>query len=337
MIIEINRFRISDMKRNDAKMIYDIPSYNKIFPYMMRRRCDALVYHTYELDVTKTVEYIRAYNATKPELRLKFFYVFCAALMRTFVMRPELNRFIASYRYWQRDELSMNFVVKENFTDEAAETSNPLFFKPEMTLMEYAKIIDDYITEGRKHNDEDNFTDKAIKFFMHFPVWFIALVIKIARLLDKRGNAPAALREADGLHTSVFVANLGSIGIVGGSPHHHLYEWGTTSVFVTMGMLERKREFDDNGKVISTKETIQIGCTVDERISSGFYFIKSMGYLQDLLNNPAELEKVPDIPPGPLTKKEYKAKLKAEKKAKKEALAKKIAEAKESEQSSKTE
>lgn len=304
------------MKRNDAKMVYDIPTFNRIFPFLMKRRCDALVYHTCEFDVTKTVEYIRAYNAKKPEFRLKFFYVFCAALMRTIAMRPELNRFIASYRYWQRDELSMNFVVKESFTDDAPETSNPLVFNPYMTLMEYAKVIDDYINKSRNLSEEDNFTDETIRFFMHFPVWIISLVVRLAHLLDRRGKAPSLLREADGLHTSVFVSNLGSIGIIGGSPQHHLYEWGTTSLFVTLGGLERKREFDEDGKVISSKETIKVGCTVDERITSGFYFVKSMIYFQELLNNPQLLEEIPELPPPTPTRRQYNAKRRAERKTK---------------------
>lgn len=306
------------MRRNDAKLVYDIPLYNKIFPYMMKRRCDALVYHKLQMDVTKTLDYIRKYNATKPEFRLKFFYVFCAALMRTFAMRPELNRFIARYHYWQRNELSMNFVVKEKFTEEAPETSSPLIFRPDMTLFEYAKVIDQYINDARNVSEQSNFTDDTIGLLMHFPTWLIALAVKILGSMDRRGFAPGFLKEADGLHTSVFVSNLGSIGIEGGSPMHHLYEWGTTSVFVTIGALDRKREFDDDGKVIACKETVEIGATVDERITSGFYFVKSMHYLQYLLDHPEELEKVPELPPAPLTKKEYKQKLKEQQKLMKE-------------------
>lgn len=305
------------MRRNDAKLVYDVPLYNRIFPYLMKRRSDALVYHTLQLDVTKTLEYIRAYNATKPEFRLKFFYVFCAALMRMFAMRPELNRFIARYHYWQRDELSMNFVVKEKLTEEAPETSNPLIFKPEMTLFEYARIIDSYINDSRNVSEQGNSTDDTIGLLMHFPTWLIALAVKVLGSMDRWGKAPRFLKEADGLHTSVFVSNLGSIGITGGSPHHHLYEWGTTSVFITIGQLERQREFDADGKVTSCKETVEIGATVDERITSGFYFIKSIHYLQYLLNNPEELEKVPDLPKPTLTKKEYKAMLREQKRQKK--------------------
>ena len=311
------------MKRNDARQCYDIPLYNRIYPFLLKRRSDSLVYHTFNLDVTETVKYIRAYNATKPELRLKFFYVFCAAFMRMIVLRPELNRFIASNRYWQRNELSMNFVVKEDFTDEAPETSNPLVFKPEMTLFEYAKIIDDYINNARNVSENSNFTDDTIAAFTRFPTWVVAGCARFLGMLDKCGKAPSFLRDADGLHTSVFISNLGSIGITGGSPHHHLYEWGTTSLFITLGAMERKREFDDDGKVISSREYVQIGATVDERITSGFYFIKSLKLLQDLMNNPQELEKVPEIPRDTITKKEYKAKLREA--AKQRKLAKKQA------------
>jgi len=316
------------MRRNDARLCYDVPTYNQIFPFLMRRRSDSLVFHTMTLDVTECAKYIRAYNATKPELRLKFFYVFCAAVMRIFVLRPELNRFIAKNRYWQRNELSMNFVVKENFTDDSPETSNPLRFKPEMTLFEYAKIIDDYINGARRVSQDSNFTDDTIDLFLHFPTWLVSLAIRFLGFLDRHGRCPQFVRDADGLHTSVFIANLGSIGIEGGSPHHHLYEWGTTSMFITLGRMERTREFDDNGKVVSTRETIQIGFTVDERVTSGFYFIKSMAMLQDFMDDPSLLEKVPEIPRDTMTKAEFKAfrkeqkkklKIKAEKEAKKEA------------------
>lgn len=304
------------MKRNDAKLVYDIPVYNKIFPYMMRRRCDALVFHSLEIDVTKTVEYIKRYNSKYPEIRLKFFYVFCAALMRTFAMRPELNRFIERYHYWQRNELSMNFVVKESFSDESPETSNPLVFKPDMVLDDYVRVIDSYV-ESAKHTSENaTYTDQMIGLFMHFPSWLIAFAVRVLGLLDKKGKAPSFLREADGLHTSVFVSNLGSIGITGSSPHHHLYEWGTTSVFVTLGSMERRREFDDEGNIISSKDVVKVGLTVDERITSGFYFVKSIGYFKHLLENPEELEKVPELPPPVLTRRQYKQKIKESKNAK---------------------
>ena len=59
------------MKRNDALPVYDIPLFNKIFPFMLRRRCDSLVYYSCNVDVTETINYVREYNSHKPEVRMK--------------------------------------------------------------------------------------------------------------------------------------------------------------------------------------------------------------------------------------------------------------------------
>ena len=304
------------MKRKDAYQVFDIPEYKKIFPFVMDKRNESVVYHEFELDFTNTVRFIRQYNKDKPDTKMKIFYVFATALLRTFALRPEMNRFIMARRYWERKDLTLNFVVKESFEDNARETSNPINFEPDMTLPEFGKIMDDYIEESRKPLVGENSTDRAVSFFLNFPYWLLGFIVKIIKFLDHRGMTPLALNEADGLHSSVFISNLGSIGILGGSPHHHVYEWGSTSVFITMGSLQRHREFDDNGKLISSKETVKIGVSLDERIADGLYFVKSMFLLQDFIEHPEKLMVKPEnLPPKPITKKEYKKKKKADQKA----------------------
>lgn len=306
------------MKRKDAYQVFDLPSYKKVFPFVMDKRNESIVFHEFEMDFTNTIKFIRKYNKEKPDVKMKIFYVFSTALMRTFALRPELNRFIAARRFWERKDLTMNFVVKESFEDNSRETSNPILFRPDMTLTEFAKVMDEYIEESRKPMEKGNPTEKAVDFFFRFPYWFITFLVKIIKYLDKRGKAPLMLNEADGLHASVFVSNLGSIGILGGSPHHHVYEWGSTSVFITMGSLQRHREFNDDGKLISSKETVRIGVSLDERIADGLYFVKSMFLMQDFMEHPEKLMERPDeLPPRPLTKKEWKKKLKLEKKQEK--------------------
>lgn len=300
-------------KRNDAVRIYDIPPYKQVFPFIMPKRSESLVFQSMVIDLTKTVEFIKTHSA--PDGRTyRVFEVFIAAVLRTIALRPELNRFLANNKYWQRNELSVNFVVKEDYTDDAPEHSMPLYFTEDMTLPEIADIINRAIIEQR-HPDNSNTTDDLIRFFLHFPQWFIKLLVVILSFLDKHGKAPKALREADGLHTSIFISNMGSIGLGGGSPHHHLYEWGTTSLFVTMGIMRRTRKKVGNSTVIT--DAMEVGFTVDERITDGFYFTKSIKIMQDLLNDPALLLERPTLPPRPLTKKEYKAKLKQEKRKRK--------------------
>ncbi len=295
-------------RRNDAVKVYEVPAYKQMFPYVMPKRCDSLVYQNMVLDLTNAVAFIKK-NKRSDGANYRIFELFIAALMRTITLRPELNRFVANYQYWQRNELSVNFIVKEDYTDDAPEHSMPLYFSPEMTLPEMSKIIDDAIIAQRKPANE-NFTDKAILFFMKFPKPLIRLIVGFAGLLDRHGKAPKALRDADGLHTTIFISNMGSIGLGGGSPHHHIYEWGTTSLFATMGILRRVRK-TVNGVTTHT-DTMEVGFTVDERITDGFYFTKSIKLFQDLLNDPALLMARPILPPPPLTKKEYRKKLKAQ-------------------------
>ena len=297
-------------KRNDAVRVYEVPTYKQMFPYIMPKRCDSQVFQNMVLDLTNAVAFIKQ-NKRSDGSSYRIFELFIAAMMRTITLRPELNRFIANYQYWQRNELSVNFFVKEDYTDEAPEHSMPVYFKEDMTLDEMSKIIDAAIIAQRKPANE-TVTDKIILFFLQFPKWFIKMAASCISLLDRHGKAPKALSDADGLHTTMFISNMGSIGLGGGSPHHHLFEWGTTSLFITMGILKRVRKTVGDTKTYI--DTMEVGFTVDERITDGFYFTKSIKLFQDLLNNPHLLTVKPILPPRPLTKKEYKQKLKATRK-----------------------
>ena len=50
--------------------------------------------------------------------------------------------------------------------------------------------------------------------------------------LDKKGRLPKSIIEASPFHTSAFITNVGSIGI--DSIYHHIYNFGTTSLFFAM-------------------------------------------------------------------------------------------------------
>lgn len=301
-------------KRNDATYVGDLIPYKRIFPYVMPKRTDSVVYHQFSLDITRGLQFLKDLNKNHPiDHKVRVFELFIAALMRTFVLRPHLNRFLMNYDCWQRNDLSVNFVVKEDYTDEAPEHSAIIYFDPSMTLTEMAAKINSTIEESRT-GGRDNDTDSAIEFFLHFPKLVLRFLIMCMRTLDRWGIAPKALRDADGLHASAFIANLGSINLPG-NLHHHLYEWGTTSVFITMGMLQRKRIVDAEGRK-SHIDTIEVGVTVDERITDGFYFIKSISVLQDHLRYPEKLMERPVIPPPNPTLKEIRKRKREQKRLK---------------------
>ena len=55
----------------------------------------------------------------------------------------------------------------------------------------------------------------------------------LARFLDRHGMLPKSLIKASPFHTSLFLTNVGSLGI--DYIYHHLYDFGTTSLFFAMG------------------------------------------------------------------------------------------------------
>ena len=105
--------------------------------------------------------------------------------------------------------------------------------------------------------------------------------------LEKKGLIPKALVETDPYHSSVVLANLGSIGLSSG--YHHLTNWGTTSMFVVIGNAGRLPFFENDQLIF--KEGVELGITVDERIADGFYFARSMKLLEVLLAQPELLDR----------------------------------------------
>ena len=108
-----------------------------------------------------------------------------------------------------------------------------------------------------------------------------------ARFLDRHGWMPQSVIATDPFQSSVVLANLGSIKLHSG--YHHLTNWGTTSVFVIIGEMKERPYFDAEGNR-EMRMSVDIGLTVDERISDGFYCSRAVRLLKTLLEDPELLE-----------------------------------------------
>ena len=78
---------------------------------------------------------------------------------------------------------------------------------------------------------------------------------------------PAFFSDVDPFNTSVLVANLGSIKC--GAPYHHLVNYGTNSVVVTIGEAHKEYIIDKDGNP-RIRDVVEIGVTLDERIGIDF-------------------------------------------------------------------
>ncbi len=278
-------------KRNDAFEVKDIRIYNRIFPYLMPKRTDSLVYYPMSIDMTRSVNFIRLRNKQAGEKKYHLFDLIMAALVRTFALKPALNRFIMGSKFWQRNNLSFNFVIKTGYNEEADERNAVVTFEPDMVFEEIAAIMRQTINSIRRSEEAEE--EGILKMLLRLPPWMLRLVIGTLRRLDRIGRYPKSLRAIDGLHVSAFVANLGSINIPN-APYHHLYDWGTTSLFITFGKLHRTKDIKKDGTDQIT-DRIDFGITLDERIAEGFYFMRAMNLMRYFLENPHMLENPPDL------------------------------------------
>jgi len=136
---------------------------------------------------------------------------------------------------------------------------------------------------------EDKDDDKLISMFMRLPRSILRFALRLIEWYDFYFDTPKFLRGIDPLRCSVYVANLGSVGIE--APYHHLFEWGTCSVFIAIGKIKLMPYVNDDGSVTSRK-MVEIKLSLDERIADGFYFARSVDLFEHYMKNPKLLEEV---------------------------------------------
>ncbi len=293
-------------RRYDGTMIRDLPAFRKINPYVMRGRNESSVYYVQTIEIENTHEFIRRYNETRRGSdRLTLFHVLIAAGVRTIALRPKINRFVSGYRIYQRNRIQFAFIVKKDLTEEGTETNAKITFGPADTLESVRKRIEWHVEDARRR--DGNESDHEIAFFTSLPRVLLRGVVGAWRVLDYFGVAPSKMIRLDPLYSSVYVANLGSVGL--DAPYHHLYEWGNTSLFMVIGRPKRVM-IDATGE---PKLAIEIRYTVDDRITEGIYAAHSLQLFRDLAQEPepllrppvlsehqlAELRLVDDDPPLP--------------------------------------
>jgi hypothetical protein len=274
--------------RYDGRRLRSLNPFYQITPYIMRTRADSQNYFEDDIEIGNVEKWLRR-QRDAGSTDIGFLHVLMAAAVRTISQRPQLNRFVAGQRIYARNEILISLALKKRLQEDSAETTIKLAFLPTDTVYDVAAKINAAVEEN-KAAETKNDTDNTARLFMLAPGFLVRALLFVMRALDFHGKLPRALHHASPFHTSVFITDLGSLGIK--SVYHHLYDFGTTSLFIAFGAKERRREVDREGKHVERKY-IGVKVTADERICDGHYFASAFKYVASLLKNPAELEQPP--------------------------------------------
>lgn len=279
--------------RCDGVRLKKLSGFRKMFPYMMRTRTESVIYHAQRLRIRDTLAWLDRTNVGR-EPKITFFQVVLAACVRTLALRPEANRFVAGRRIYQRRTIDLSFVVKRELTEQAGETTVKISFDPRSTVAGVAERVTSFVRETRQNTSsrDEGTADLVAK----LPRCLSRLAFRGVSTLDYFGRLPASFIKGDALYTSVFLANLGSIGL--DPVLHHMYEWGNAAFFIVVGKRKKEPVANDRGE-LEVQDILDMTISIDERITDGFYYANTIRLLAHLIENPAELEVPPENLPNP--------------------------------------
>ena len=273
--------------RRDGRLV-KAPGMQTVMGYLLPKRTDCEVYLHDSLDATELMTYLERRNAEHPEYKTTVFHCAVAGLARMIKERPLMNRFIQGYRMYERNEISISLVVKRRFADGAEESLMVLSPSDEDNIDSISRRIVGNVKETRKSEHSTGGIDALLDSFAVLPRPILIIAIRIIRWLDFWGINPKFLTDGDPNYTTILASNLGSIKCP--AVYHHLNNYGTNSIMITIGALHKGEVLMEDGhKEIRTM--IDIGATLDERIADGFYFARSLRLVKHIFAHPELLER----------------------------------------------
>lgn len=273
--------------RSDGRKIKTLPAFFKVIPSVMLERNDSQVLYKQDIPIKYLDEYID--NKAKEGIKIAYMHIIYAAIVRVIAERPRLNRFVMNGTTYARNKIYVSLAIKKNLTDDGVETTTKIEYQGTETIFDIKQKLD-AIIEQNKEVEANNETDKLAKTLGLIPTGLIRVAVKFLKFLDRHGLLPKAVIKASPFHTSVFLTNVGSLGI--DTIYHHLYNFGTTSMFFSMG--KKKKSFIYEDEEIKEEKCITLAFVGDERICDGFYYANSFKSLFRYLKKPELLETAPD-------------------------------------------
>ncbi len=269
--------------RPDGIRVRDADPMYYLIPYFLTKKYDAMNMVT--LDVP--VEPMHAYmNAKRKEGRnVSHLALVLTAYLRTVEEFPAINRFISNKRVYQHKDITVSMVVLR--PDSNDDTMSKIYLDKTDNVFDVQRKIEEYIGQNRVMN-ESNLLDKAMRIICNLS-GLMSVAIGFVKFLDRHGLLPYSLIKVSPFHASLLISNLASIRT--NHIYHHVYDFGTTSISMTIGNM-REVPRRSKGNIVHDR-CLPLGVVMDERICSGHYLAQAFARMKELLMNPALLEEAP--------------------------------------------
>ncbi len=274
------------MNRTDGYRLKGCDPFYEIIPHIMPHRYDAMNYVSVDLDLDAVQNYIN--ECRTKGIKMKHMSVVIAAYLRLVSQNPNLNRFVVNKKIYARNHFCISFVAIKVDGDVCEETVIKVYFNLDDDIFEVNRKVSEAIEMHQTEEKTENSMDKLLRNIMKLPT-LVGFTVSLLKWWDKHFSLPFKIIDASPFHTSLFITNLASLRT--NAVYHHIYEFGTTSIFIAMGQPYKK--VIKNGEVVEERKTIGVKVTVDDRMESGHYLGRCFKEFNKYLKNPAVLETKP--------------------------------------------
>jgi hypothetical protein len=274
--------------RKDGYKLRQADPFFRVIPHIMPKRSDAQVFFSERVYMENIQETIRTLR--KEGYKVGFLHIVLATMVRVFSQKPKINRFVVGKRTYARSHIAISLAIKKDMSEDAEETTIKVIFDPSDTIYDVCDKLNDAIDVNKQKTEQNN-TDKMAKFFHVLPHFVVSGMVGLLKWMDRHNIMPKFIVDLSPFHTSMFVTDLGSLGI---KPiYHHIYDFGTTSLFVAFGVRSKEQHIDDDLNV-NHKKAMDIKIVCDERIVDGYYFASAIKYAMKIMSNPDVLKEAPE-------------------------------------------
>jgi hypothetical protein len=254
-------------------------------PYVMRTRNESTVNFEQRLDVGKAEQFVRAFNEAHPETRTTLFHVLIWASRQGLVEFPNLNRFVAGGRFYQRKGIWISYSAKQRMQKGAPLIVLKREFSPDEPFTDMVTSMQDQLHTA-KFGGGRNSIDGEMGLILKLPGFLRRVVFMAYRALEANGMFPRFFVENDPLYATLFLTDLGSVGL--DSAYHHLYEYGNIGIFGVAGRTRAQQIADPDSGRLERKRLITIRWTFDERIEDGLYAAYGLKHMKKLVEDPVK-------------------------------------------------
>ncbi len=267
--------------RPDGQAATQVADYRRFMPALMPTRNGSIVFFDRVVEVEAAERFVAATRAAHPDLHPTLFHVVLWSLGRMFDRHPHLNRFLAGGQLYDREGIWISFTVKTELSDDGTLVEVKHRCDPSQPFADFVRDIESSVVAARAGVEGP--VDKELSLFLHLPHVLRRGVVLLAGLANDLNLLPRSFIAGDPFFASVFVTNLGSVGI--DAAFHHLYEYGTIPLFCTFGLVH-DGVVARKGKPAVTR-VASLKFSYDERVEDGLYAARALQYLCSILEDPA--------------------------------------------------